>query len=215
MSYYLAIDCATDHLGLALGQKDGDSLEVFSELVWRDQAAKLHPALTDLFEQAGASPKELTGVMCSVGPGSFTSIRIGLAAARAFCQATGAKGVGITSTQAVAWQYQSPVTVLLEASSDQLHIQHFDKNGNPTSDATIAPADDIFAQLKKGDVVAGFGALNRKDKLPDGVVLGKHHHADMATFWHKGLELFQQPTLPSLKAFYVQPLQYKKTAKKG
>lgn len=54
------------------------------------------------FKIAGAAPGEFTHAAASVGPGSFTGIRIGVTTARTVAQAAGAKAIGISSLEGMA-----------------------------------------------------------------------------------------------------------------
>jgi tRNA threonylcarbamoyladenosine biosynthesis protein TsaB len=53
----------------------------------KDHAAWLHPAIKRILEQAGAKREELEAVAVSAGPGSYTGLRVGMAAAKGICYA--------------------------------------------------------------------------------------------------------------------------------
>lgn len=77
----LGLDTTTEHLHLALVGAHG----TWTRLVTVDRGAsasvKLLPALDGLLKEAGASQSDLTGVCACVGPGGFTSLRLGVATA--------------------------------------------------------------------------------------------------------------------------------------
>ena len=66
------------------------------------QAEKLVPMVDTVMRQAGIPPAALDLVVTTVGPGSFTGIRAGIAAARGIALAANARLVGVTSFDAVA-----------------------------------------------------------------------------------------------------------------
>src|SRR5207302_2188062 len=68
------------------------------------QAEALLPLVNRAMREAGQEPAALDVVVVTVGPGSFTGIRVGLAAARGIALATGARLLGVTSFDAVAVQ---------------------------------------------------------------------------------------------------------------
>ena len=82
----LAIETATDRASVALGVPDGDTLE--ENLAGaRRHAAALVPMIQSLLRRAGASLDDLTGIVLSDGPGSFTGLRVGASVAKALVYA--------------------------------------------------------------------------------------------------------------------------------
>ena len=77
----LAIDTATSLLGIAL--HDGDRLLAECTLtVDRSHSAVLAPMIKQIMERTGVAGDELTALAVSVGPGSYTGLRIGVALAK-------------------------------------------------------------------------------------------------------------------------------------
>ena len=70
----------------------------------RKHAQLLMPMIEDVMKQAGLKPAQLDGVAFGKGPGSFTGLRIAVSVAQGLCLATGAKALGISTLQALAWQ---------------------------------------------------------------------------------------------------------------
>jgi tRNA threonylcarbamoyladenosine biosynthesis protein TsaB len=92
----LAFDTATDRATSALV----DDGEVLGERVSR--ASTLLADVDALLRQAGAHPRDLGGLALGTGPGSFTGIRIGLAAARGLALALGVPAAGVSTLEALA-----------------------------------------------------------------------------------------------------------------
>lgn len=65
-------------------------------------AEALMPMLARVVGEAGITFKDVDRIVTTVGPGGFTGVRVGVAAARAFAVATGCALVGITSLEALA-----------------------------------------------------------------------------------------------------------------
>ncbi len=78
---FLGLDTSTEclHLALVRGERAWTRREVAEK--GHGHSERLLPALDALLAEAGASPKDLEGVACCVGPGGFTSLRIGVATA--------------------------------------------------------------------------------------------------------------------------------------
>ena len=83
----LALDTTTEILHLALIQGDRVWTRRILSGVGRGHSERLLPALNDLMAGAGAVPQDLSGVAACLGPGGFTSLRIGVATA---------EGLGLT-----------------------------------------------------------------------------------------------------------------------
>jgi tRNA threonylcarbamoyladenosine biosynthesis protein TsaB len=92
----LAFDTATDRATSALV---GDG-ELLGERVSR--ASTLLADVDALLRQAGAHPRDVDALALGVGPGSFTGIRIGLAAARGLVLALGVEAAGVSTLDALA-----------------------------------------------------------------------------------------------------------------
>jgi tRNA threonylcarbamoyladenosine biosynthesis protein TsaB len=80
----LALDTTTEILHLALIQGDRVWGRRVLSGVGRGHSERLLPTLDGLMAEAGAVPKALTGVAACLGPGGFTSLRIGVATAEGF-----------------------------------------------------------------------------------------------------------------------------------
>ena len=84
----LAIETATDRASVALGTSVVDAVE--REIVGaRRHAAELLPAIERLLRDAGLELADVTGLVVSDGPGSFTGLRVGATVAKALARARG------------------------------------------------------------------------------------------------------------------------------
>jgi len=82
----LAIETATDRASVALGIPGADPLEE-NVAGARRHAAALLPMIQSLLRRAGASLDDVTGIVLSDGPGSFTGLRVGASVAKALVHA--------------------------------------------------------------------------------------------------------------------------------
>jgi tRNA threonylcarbamoyladenosine biosynthesis protein TsaB len=112
------------------------------------QAEILMPMVDAVMREAGVPPAELDFVAVTLGPGSFTGIRVGLAAARGIALATEARLLGVTSFEAVAaggpFGCDEPrlALVALESRREDLFIQLFEGALNPVGEpAAVTPPD--------------------------------------------------------------------------
>jgi tRNA threonylcarbamoyladenosine biosynthesis protein TsaB len=98
----LAFDCAVSGMGVAL-VRDGVRLAGLAE-AGRDQAARLLPAIAAVLAEAGVDRRELSLIAVTIGPGSFTGVRVGLAAARGLAVGLEVPLAGIPTTSVLLAQ---------------------------------------------------------------------------------------------------------------
>ncbi|MBX9944797.1 MAG: tRNA (adenosine(37)-N6)-threonylcarbamoyltransferase complex dimerization subunit type 1 TsaB [Reyranella sp.] len=102
----LAFDCAVSGLGVAV-VRDDTCLAAVRE-GGRDQAAGLLPAIERTLRMAGVGRRDLALIAVTVGPGSFTGVRVGLAAARGLAVGLGVPLAGLSATSVLIAQAQAP-----------------------------------------------------------------------------------------------------------
>ncbi len=97
----LGIETAVERVGVAVGDSRGvvASASLSSD---RRHAESLAPMIGFVLDQAGLSMKDLSGVAVDAGPGLFTGMRVGIAAAEALAFALDVPVVGVCSLDAVA-----------------------------------------------------------------------------------------------------------------
>ena len=121
--FYLAIDTSTETAGLALLRPDG---VLQSELSWRagrNHTAQLYPALDYLLRQAKTTSQGLSGLVVALGPGSFTGLRVGVAAAKGLALALQVPLVGVGTLEAAAYPFAwstLPIWSLVDAGRTEV-----------------------------------------------------------------------------------------------
>lgn len=134
----LAIECATEACSLALFE-DGVLLDRRHEVLGRGHAEHLIPLVASLPDRGRAQQ-----ILVSLGPGSFTGVRIGLAAARALGLAWDARVRGYPTLALVAATVQrahaGPVSVCMAGGHGEWFVQDFAADGLPEGEAhSLAP----------------------------------------------------------------------------
>jgi tRNA threonylcarbamoyladenosine biosynthesis protein TsaB len=97
----LAIDTSTARMGLALY----DGVSVPGEFIWRSDlhhTQELAPALAELLRRVDIKMKAVTALGVALGPGSFTSLRVGLAFVKGLVLARHIPVIGIPTLDIVA-----------------------------------------------------------------------------------------------------------------
>ena len=165
----LAIDCATEACSVALFEGLGTSAPVFlagdMQILGRGHAEYLIPMISRLPERGKAAR-----IVVSVGPGSFTGVRIGLAAARALglawnAQVQGYPTLALIAAMARAQRGAQPVCAAMTGG----HGEWF-----------LAAYDAIGAELRAVASVSPEAAL----KAPEALVAGTQAEALVAARGH-------------------------------
>ncbi len=98
----LAIESATDMVGVALIRDDGASAERVHE-GGRAHAELLAPAIEEVCAVSGCTLAEVGTIAVDIGPGLFTGLRVGVATAKALAQALGIGVIGVSSLDILAF----------------------------------------------------------------------------------------------------------------
>ena len=88
MSVILNIDTSMGTAGVCLS-KAGTVLALAESQDQKNHSSWLHPAIRRLLAETGYGPGDLRAVAVTAGPGSYTGLRVGMAAAKGFCYALG------------------------------------------------------------------------------------------------------------------------------
>ncbi len=114
----LAFDCAVTGMSVAL-VRDGVRLAGLAE-EGRDQAARLLPAIASVLAEAQVDRRDLSLIAATVGPGSFTGVRVGLAAARGLAVGLGVPLAGIPTTSVLLEQSRPGERLAIAAIDSRL-----------------------------------------------------------------------------------------------
>lgn len=135
---YAAIqDSATDQ---TLGAAGAD--------IGRGHAERLMDFIDEALASAGRDLASLERIAVTVGPGSFTGIRVGVAAARGLSLALGIPSVGVITLAAIAAQYLhhhpgEPVLVAKDAKRGEAYCQAFSASGLPANSPALLGIDEV------------------------------------------------------------------------
>jgi tRNA threonylcarbamoyl adenosine modification protein YeaZ len=157
----IAIDTSAEACSVGVTVDGADVLR--SEVIGRAHAERLMPMVAEAMAAAGLAFADLERIAVTVGPGSFTGVRIGVAAARGLTLATGAPAVAIGTLAVHAEDARAvagavPVVVAIAAGRGEIYAQRFAPDGRPASEPALGAAE-IFARLTDhAAVLAGSGA---------------------------------------------------------
>jgi tRNA threonylcarbamoyladenosine biosynthesis protein TsaB len=145
----LAIDTAGVDCAAAVFDSDtGQVLGRVSETIGRGHAERLMAMIDEALAQAKLSLTDVDRIGVTVGPGSFTGIRVGVAAARGLALALGVECVGISTLEVLArttTEAHKPVLAAINAHRDEVYAQSFE-DGMPQGEPLLLQLDDYLAR---------------------------------------------------------------------
>jgi tRNA threonylcarbamoyladenosine biosynthesis protein TsaB len=218
----LAIDTALEACSVAVFDGDGRKPVVVSDVIGRGHAERLFGMIETAMRDAGLAFADLDRIAVTVGPGSFTGLRVGVAAARGFALAIGCPAIGIGTLDVHAETAREnagnvPVLAVLDARRDEIYGQRFSADGRPVGDAAVAPAGYFAAMVESGDVVAGNAADMVVALLPKGVaapaIVHRRSAPDIVALARIGLRSPESNVAP--RPLYLRPPDAKPQAAKA
>lgn len=164
----LAFDCAVSGMSVAV-VRDGVRLAGLSE-GGRDQAARLLPAIQSVLADAAVERRQLSLVAVTIGPGSFTGVRVGLAAARGLAVGLAVPLAGITTTAVLLAQAASHDRLAIAAIDSRLG-DWFCAIGEGGAAPFVSSSRDLALRIAgRPCLVVGSGAKTLADDLlADGI----------------------------------------------
>ena len=156
----IALDTSTSWISLAL--YDGTYLRY--ETTWESQhhhTVELAPAIEQLLHQTGSNRSDLTGLAVAIGPGSFTSLRIGLALAKGMSLALNIPVVGVPSLDVIAAAQpldERPMLAVLQAGRRRLAFGTYQVQGDTwvaQDEPCVADAKELVRTIETPTLICG------------------------------------------------------------
>lgn len=157
----LVIDTSTQWMGIALF----DGSVIIYEKVWktnRRHTVELSPAIESALHDTDTGIKELRAIGVAIGPGSFTSLRIGLAAAKGLCLSLHIPLIGVPSLDVTARgipaQDDIELICLLRAGRERFAaLTYFNNNGRWESvgELTVVSAHELETSITSRTLICG------------------------------------------------------------
>ena len=138
-----AAQCAAALLGAGVAITERRAME-------RGHAEHLFPLIDVALNRAGIGYKDVDRIAVCIGPGSFTGVRIGVAAARGIALGRGIPVIGISRFEALAAQIDEPVVVCLNGRGGSVYFQTFGMDGVSLSDPEMIDETGLSAAIAPG-----------------------------------------------------------------
>jgi tRNA threonylcarbamoyladenosine biosynthesis protein TsaB len=166
----LAVDTSTNQMGLALH----DGAQVIGELLWRSRyyhTVELAPAVADLFARSGLKINAIQALGVALGPGSFTSLRVGLAFIKGLALARHLPIMGIPTLDVVAAAQEVrdlPLAAVLQAGRGRLALTWYEASETgwqSKGPALVTTADELAESIQQPTIVCGELTADERQRL--------------------------------------------------
>jgi tRNA threonylcarbamoyladenosine biosynthesis protein TsaB len=124
MSLILNIDTALELASVCLAN-DEDIIALAINENQKDHAAWLHSAIAEVLQKNSLNPDQLAAVGVSIGPGSYTGLRVGLAAAKGLCYALKIPLIAVSTLEMMAYAVKDEATGLICPMIDARRMEVF------------------------------------------------------------------------------------------
>ena len=182
----LAVDTSSFPASAAIAEDN----VILGEYVIRNKkkhSQNLMAMVERLFDDLDMDISEIDMFAVTVGPGSFTGLRIGISTVRAFAQAAGKPVVGINTLEALAYNFAGSdaiVIPMLDARRDEVFTAAYSFSGNEESELlapTVMTIDEISGLFSDGNVIyTGDGMLKHRAEITgDNIVFAPAHLSEV------------------------------------
>ena len=156
----LAVDTSTTQMGLALY----DGAQVLGEYAWRSgqrHTVELAPAITDLLARCALTINDVNALGVALGPGSFTSLRVGLALVKGLALARHIPLIGIPTLDILAHAQspsKHPLAVAIQAGRGRYALGWYKvsrKQWQTQGDARVVTLEALMVEVQSPSVMCG------------------------------------------------------------
>jgi tRNA threonylcarbamoyladenosine biosynthesis protein TsaB len=166
----LAIDTSTAQVGLALY----DGMQILSEMTWttrQHHTTELAPALSGLLNRCGVSMDMVGALGVAIGPGSFTSLRVGLSLVKGIALARHIPVIGISTMDIIAAAQpvgKHSLAVVIQAGRKRIAVgwyQCLKNEWQAEGGVKGATIDELLEQIESPTYVAGELSSDDRSRL--------------------------------------------------
>jgi tRNA threonylcarbamoyladenosine biosynthesis protein TsaB len=168
----LAIETATRCGSVAVVS---DDRLLASWALWSTQthSERLMPAVETILRELNLAPAALDAFAVSIGPGSFTGVRIALSAAKGLAYATGKPLIGVSTLEALANRHRDPAALtcpMIDAKRGEVFAQFFRHDADaafavPASEPMVLAAPKLLEKILQPTLFLGDGALRHRELI--------------------------------------------------
>jgi tRNA threonylcarbamoyladenosine biosynthesis protein TsaB len=172
--YILAIDTALESCSVGLFEYEGYALKskwIDQEAMTRGHQEALGAACQRCFDKSGIEPKQLTAIITTLGPGSFTGLRVGLSFAKGMAAGLDLKLKGISTLEAIgqAKKFKGYKRIVAQdGGRGVIYVLFIDETELSSGIKAIDINDsEAFKALEAAQYLIGNGGVYLKDRIPN------------------------------------------------
>lgn len=176
----LAVETSGLEASIALAVGDQLVAERTLDTAGQRNARLLIPAVADLLKQESLTPSQIDVVAVSIGPGSFTGLRVGVVFAKTFAWVNNAKLVAVDTLQALAQRVaptEREVTVISDAQRGDVFVNSYRVTDvmEPTGAVRIESLETVLTGLQRESdfLLTGPGVTHFADQIPESIPIAE------------------------------------------
>jgi tRNA threonylcarbamoyladenosine biosynthesis protein TsaB len=187
-----------------------------------ESSVTLIPAMETLLQQKDLTAQDLAAVAVSVGPGSFTGIRVGIATAEGLCMPSNLLAFGISTLEGLAENLRAAelpgeALCLIDAQRGECFVGHYEIGKDAVQELDppqILPIEKIAPLLKGKAWIVGPGALKYEKEIRESLgaagmfafnSLHQPRAMSIARLAYRAWQGGARPTLKDLRPLYLRP----------
>ena len=219
MNYILHLDTTTKKCSVALAQNG--KLIIQKELLSEEfsHSEQLHPFIEEVLKESGLKSSSLSAIAISKGPGSYTGLRIGVAAAKGLCFALDLPLIALNTLEIMVQPYEvSPysfIIPMLDARRMEVYTAIFDETKKWIQETTAEVlTENTFTSIvnEQSCLIIGDGAIKFKTLYPkiNASYSSEIHYPvakDMITLAWKKFNAKEFEDLAYFEPFYLKDFQ--------
>ena len=217
MTKILCIETATDICSVAVSI-DGVLASLVESNDQNSHSEKLTVFIEEALAKAGVPLTELSAVAVSMGPGSYTGLRIGVSTAKGFCFGLNIPLIAISTLQSIAWgakkfmpKNTEVIIPMIDARRMEVYNAHYSSEILPINEVKATVIDDEYItqfDTSLNTLLCGNGAFKCVESmggLPNITIVNSHCSAEnMTVLAQQKFDCEEFESVPYFEPFYLK-----------
>ncbi len=155
----LGIETATGVCSVCV-MENSELIAEYMTNITKTHSQRLMPMIEQMLDNSELEPKDIGAIAVSVGPGSFTGVRIGISAAKGMAMALDIQTVGVSTLDGIAYNlvnsYTDQVCVITDARRKQVYTAIYEMpNMKKLTEDMVIPIEELIKKIKKKTIFIG------------------------------------------------------------